>query len=186
MVSLENDQVVLRSQSLGRRVVPSCTTAMNPMWVSLPAARFLLSIEAQRSPGYFSWSWDLLGDAPALPRVTRGRAILALRRWNVRMQALEEVRPGTDAAGFRRLKEWREARGVPRVVVFDHPRNRVLVDFGNVLSVDAFLAAAKEVDIVRFIEAPAAEQSPVTGPDGHYAHELVVPFTLDSVNAPLR
>ena len=54
------------------------------------------------------------------------------------------------------------------------------------LSVDAFLAAAKEVDIVRFIEAPAAEQSPVTGPDGHYAHELVVPFTLDSVNAPAR
>jgi len=105
---------------------------MNAMWVSLPAARFLLSIEAQRSPGYFSWSWDLLGDAPALPRVTRGRAILALRRWNVSMQELAQVRPGTDAAGFRRLQEWRDARGLPRLVSFDHPKNRVLVDFGNV------------------------------------------------------
>ncbi|HXD57090.1 MAG TPA: lantibiotic dehydratase [Thermoleophilaceae bacterium] len=184
VVSLENDQVVLRSQSLGRRVVPCCTTAMNAMWVSLPAARFLLSIEAQRSPGYFSWSWDLLGDAPALPRVTRGRAILALRRWNVSMQELAQVRPGTDAAGFRRLQEWRDARGLPRLVSFDHPKNRVLVDFGNVLSVDAFLAAAKDVDIVRFIEAPAAEESPVTGPDGHYVHELVVPFTLDRLSTP--
>jgi thiopeptide-type bacteriocin biosynthesis protein len=185
VVSMENDQVVLRSRSLGRRVVPCCTTAMNPMWVSLPAARFLMSVEGQRSPGYFSWSWDLLDDAPALPRITHGRTILALRRWNVSARELADARPGTDAGGFRRLQEWREARGVPRVVAFDHPKNRVLVDFGNVLSVDAFLAAAKEVDIVRFVEAPPAEESPVTGPDGHYAHELVVPFVLDSVSAPV-
>ncbi len=185
LVSLENEQVVLRSRSFGRRVVPCCTTAMNSMWVSLPAARFLLSVESQRSPGYFSWSWDQLDDAPVLPRVTRGRAILALRRWNVSAPELAEVRPGTDAAGFRRLQDWREARGVPRVVAFDHPKNRVLVDFGNVLSVDAFLAAAKELDILRLIEAPDPEESPVTGPDGHYAHELVVPFTLDRVSAPV-
>ncbi len=186
VVSVEDDQVVVRSLSLDRRVIPCCSTAMNPMWVSLPAARFLLSIAGQRFPGYFSWSWDLFADAPALPRITRGRTVLALARWNVDAQELADVQPGTDAAGFRRLQEWRDARGLPRLVAFDHPKNRVLVDFGNVLSVDAFLASAKEVDIARFIEAPAAEESPVTGPDGHYAHELVVPFTLESVSAPAR
>jgi thiopeptide-type bacteriocin biosynthesis protein len=78
------------------------------------------------------------------------------------------------------------ASGLPRLVSFDHPKNRVLVDFGNVLSVDAFLAASKEVDIVRFVEAPTDEPSPVTSSDGHYAHELVVPFALDRppVTAP--
>jgi thiopeptide-type bacteriocin biosynthesis protein len=142
-----------------------------------------MSVEGQRTPGYFSWSWEPFADAPALPRVTHGRAILALRRWNVVPDELAGVRPGTDAGGFRRLQEWRLARGIPRVVSFDHPKNRVLVDFGNVLSVDAFLATARDVDILRFVEAPTADPSPLAGHDGHYAHELVVPFNLDRAPA---
>ncbi|HYZ81846.1 MAG TPA: thiopeptide-type bacteriocin biosynthesis protein, partial [Solirubrobacteraceae bacterium] len=89
----------------------------------------------------------------------------------------------TDAAGFRRLQEWRLAHGLPRVVSFDHPKNRLLVDFGNILSVDAFLATARGLDILRFVEAPSAEATPLTGPDGHYAHELLVPFVLDRPRA---
>ncbi|MGO9822277.1 MAG: lantibiotic dehydratase [Solirubrobacteraceae bacterium] len=178
VVSVENGQVVLWSLSLARRVIPCCTCALNPMWVSLPAARFLLSIAGERGPAYFTWSWDAFADSVLLPRVTRGRTILALRRWNVTATEFADVGPGTDAAGFRRLYAWRLGRALPRVVAFDHPKSRLTVDFGNVLSVEAFLGSTKGLDILRFMEAPTAEQSPVRGPDGHYAHELVVPFTL--------
>jgi class I lanthipeptide synthase len=184
LVWVEEGEVVLRSMRLGRRVIPSCTTAMNSLWVSLPAARFLLSIAHQRITGELGWSWDELADAPALPRVTHGRTILSLRRWNVAAAELGDVGAGTDAAGFRRLQDWRRRRGIPRLVSFDHPKNRLLVDFGNVLSVDAFLAGTRDVDPVRFVEASASEPSPVHGPDGHYAHELIVPFTLDRASAP--
>lgn len=183
VVSVEDDQVVLRSVSLARRVIPSCATAMNPMWVSLPAARFLLSIAGQRSPGYFSWSWGAFADSGALPRITRGHTILALRRWNVTAADLAGAEPGTNAAGFRRLQEWRLRHDLPRVVGFDHPKNRLTVDFGNVLSVDAFLASTRGLDILRFVEAPTAEHSPVRGPEGHYAHELIVPFALERTSA---
>ena len=182
-VSVEDGEVVVRSVTLDRRVVPSSTTAINPMWLSLPAARFLLSIAHQRSVAQLGWSWDEFADSPTLPRVTHGRTVLALRRWNVTAAELEDIRPGTDAGGFRRLQEWRLLRGLPRLIGFDHPKNRMLVDFGNVLSVDSFLAAAKDVDIVRFVEGPAEEPSPVEGPDGHYAHELIVPFTLEQGDA---
>lgn len=179
LVSVENNEVVLRSARLGRRVIPSCTTAMNPQWVSLPAARLLLSLAYQGIRGFLGWGWDELADAPTLPRVTHGRTILSLRRWNVSPGEFADVAAGTDAAGFRRLQAWRRDRDLPRVVAFDHPKSRVLVDFGNVLSVDAFLAASHNLDILRFLEVPAPEQSPVHGPDGHYAHELIVPFTLE-------
>jgi len=183
-VSVEDDEVVVRSMTLDRRVVPSSTTAINPMWLSLPAARFLLSIAHQRSVAALGWSWDEFADSPTLPRVTHGRTVLTLRRWNATAAELEEVRPGTDAGGFRRLQEWRLMRDLPRLISFDHPKNRVLVDFGNVLSVDAFLAATKDIDVVRFVEGPAEERTPVQGPDGHYAHELIIPFTLDQDAAP--
>lgn len=186
MVSVENGEVVLHSVSLGRRVIPSSTTAMNLNWVSLPAARFLLSIAHQRVAGYLGWSWDALADAPALPRVTHGRTILSLRRWNVPAAELADVRGGTDAAGFRRLRHWRRERGLPRFVSLDHPKSRLLVDFDNVLSADAFLGSLKHLEPVRLIETMAAEDSPVRGPDGRYAHELIVPFTLERDAAPAR
>src|SRR5690242_11883280 len=184
LVSVEHDEVVLRSARLQRRVIPSCATAVNPQWISLPAARFLLSISDQRTTGFLGWSWGELADTPALPRVVHGRAILALRRWNLSAAELTEIGGGTDAAGFRRLQEWRRGRGLPRVVGFDHPQSRLLVDFGNVLSVDAFLAEARNLDVLRFVEVPEPDQSPVQGPDGRYAHELIVPFTLDRERTP--
>ena len=60
---------------------------------------------------------------------------------------------------------------------FDHPKSRLLVDFDNVLSVDAFLASTKD-STLSSVETPAGEESPVHGPDGRYAHEFIVPFTL--------
>jgi lantibiotic biosynthesis protein len=186
VVSVEDDEVVLRSLSLARRVIPYSTTALNPMWVSLPAARFLLSIAGQHSPALFSWSWDPFGDAAALPRVTRGRTVLALRRWNATAADFADVAAGTDAAGFRRLQEWRLRRDMPRVVGFDHPKSRLTVDFGNALSVEAFLDSTKGLEILSFVETPTAERSLVQGPDGHYAHELVVPFVLERKDTPAR
>ena len=184
LVSVADGEVVLRSARLDRRVIPSCATAMNSRWVSLPAARFLLSLARQSVAAYLAWSWGELADAPALPRITHGRTILALRRWNVTAHEFAEAGTGTDAPGFRRLQEWRIARGLPRVVIFDHPKSPLLVDFGNVLSIDAFLAATRKLDILRFIELPAPELRPVLGPDGHYAHELIVPFTLERTSSP--
>ena len=178
-VSVEDGQVVLRSLTLDRPIVPCSTTAMNPLWLSLPAARFMLSIGHQRVAGNLGWSWDEFADAPSLPRVTRGRVILALRRWNVAAAELGAAREGTDAGRFRRLQEWRHERDLPRVVGFDHPKSRLIVDFGNVLSVDAFLAASRDFDLVRLVEVSPLDASPVQGPDGHYAHELIVPFTLE-------
>ena len=115
MVSVEDGEVVLRSVAHDRRVVPSSTVAMNPLWVSLPAARFLLLLAAQGTEANLSWQWGELANAPELPRITRGRTILSLRRWNVTDAELADVGPGTDAAGFRRLRDWCAQRGVPRL-----------------------------------------------------------------------
>jgi thiopeptide-type bacteriocin biosynthesis protein len=185
-VCVEDGEVVLRSSALGRPVVPCCTTAVNLWWISLPAARFMLSIAQQNVSCDLCWHWGELADAPELPRVTHRRTILALRRWTVPAGELSELRAESGAAGFRRLQEWRRARGLPRAIGFDHPKSRMLVDFGNVLSIDAFLAAAKDVDVMRFVETLAGEPSPVHGPDGEYAHELIVPFTLERAAAPRR
>jgi thiopeptide-type bacteriocin biosynthesis protein len=181
-VSVVGGEVVLHSERLGRRVHPRLATALNPDWIALPAARFL-AVLAHQEAVPLAWSWGQLGDAPDLPRIRRGRVILAERCWNVSRPELDEISPGTDPSGFRRLRAWRLLRGLPRFVSFEHPKNRLLVDFENVLSVEAFLAQAREPTAIRLAEAPGfapaepSQSSPVHGPEGRYAHELVVAFT---------
>ena len=122
---------------------------------------------------------------PALPRVTHGRTILALRRWNVPPAELADVRAGTDAAGFRRLQEWRDDRGLPRLVSFDHPKSRVLVDFDNVLSVDAFLAAAKDARPRAPHRGAGGRESPVRGSGRSLRARADRPVHAATARAPL-
>ncbi|HEX4034781.1 MAG TPA: lantibiotic dehydratase [Solirubrobacteraceae bacterium] len=185
-LSIENGDVVLRSTTLDRVVIPRTTTAMNTLWVSLPAARLLLALAHQRTVGSVAWSWGELADAPALPRISRGRTIFALRRWNVTGAEFADVAADAGAAGFRRLQRWRSERGLPRLVSLEHPKSPLLVDFENALSVDSLLAATRGQPILSFAEVAVLDGSPVQGPDGRYAHQLVVPFTAAGERTPAR
>jgi len=180
-VSVAGDEVRLHSARLGRRVIPSCTTAMNFQWISLPALRLLAAI-GQQGSARPQWSWGSLGDLPELPRVTHGRAILSLRRWNIGAAELVRIGAGTDAGGYRRLRQWRAERGVPRVVSFRHPKSPLVVDFDNVLSADVFLADAKQCPVVGLVEAPSNDPdggSPVRGAPGSYSNQMLVPFVRE-------
>jgi len=178
LVSVDGGEVLLHSAKLGRQVIPSCTSAMNFQWISLPALRLLHAIGLQGSVRP-RWSWGSMADLPELPRVTHGRSILSLHGWNIGAAELVRIGASTDAAGWRRLQQWRADRGVPRVVSFKHPKSPLVVDFDNVLSVEAFLADAKELPVVRLLETPWDEAdggSPVRGAGGGYSNLLLVPF----------
>src|SRR4029077_11137805 len=80
LVSVEGDRIVLRSKRLGQEILPRNTTAHNFMGASLAVYRFLCSI-ANQGIGDAYWSWGVMADLPFLPRVRRGRFILARARW---------------------------------------------------------------------------------------------------------
>jgi lantibiotic biosynthesis protein len=184
MVSVENDEVVLRSVRLGRRVVPCMTSQLNTDWISLPAGRFLAMLVHQHAGTGLGWSWDGFSESPALPRITKDRVVLALRRWNVSARDISVIGAGTDAQGFSRLQEWRTTVALPRIVTFHHPREKIVIDFENVLSVEAFLASLSGVRVLRFTEAPTPQTSPVTGPDGAYAHDIITPIVVGTRPVP--
>ena len=181
LVSVDGEEIVLRSLRLGRRVEVRATTAVNTDWVPFPAARFLRRLEGRGHDTTREWSWGPLHDAPHLPRVRHGRIVVAPRRWYLRGPEAA----ATDAARFRQVQAWRHAHDLPRVVSFDAAKAPVVIDFDNALSVEAFLAWSRRVERLRLVEVAPEEQCPVTGEDGRYAHDLVVPFTCE-VQPPRR
>lgn len=177
LVSVVGEEVVLWSQRLGKRVIPRLTSAHNYSLRGLGIYRFLCSLQYQNLCSGFSWSWGPFETLPQLPRVVYGRTILRPAEWFV---AQRETDSWCQLQGSRRQQElaaWREQRTIPRRVLLADGDNELLVDFGNPLAVDAFLAIVKRRPSFRLLEfLQDAPNLVVQGAEGHFAHEIILPM----------
>jgi thiopeptide-type bacteriocin biosynthesis protein len=181
-VSVEDGRVVLRSERLGRRVVPRLTSAHNFSARGVAAYRFLCRLQGQGRIGG-SGFWGPLASAPFLPRVRSGRVVLQRARWRV---DADELGPAGDRdSDFRALQEWRRSRCVPRFLALADPGLELPVDLDNVLAVDSLVQAVRSRGIAELVELfPGPEELCVQGPEGRFVHELVVPFVRTRAPVP--
>jgi lantibiotic biosynthesis protein len=180
-VSVVNRRLVLRSRRLGREVVPRLTCAhafTRP--TQLPVYRFLGLLQAHGTSRILSWQWGgHLNTAAFLPRVTAGRLVLARARWTIFPREVESLTQVRGAEGYDRVRRWAEQRALPRRVMLAEGDQFLPIDLDNVVSVDVLLdLLRRHPGPAELTEAlPAADELCAHGPEGAFAHELVVPFT---------
>ncbi len=176
-VSVEEEQVVLRSASLGREVIPRLTSAHDFTQRSVGLYRFLCTHQHQQGGGGLVWYWGQFQAARFLPRVVCGRVVLSRAAWLLDSNDVKLLAERNRLGTFELVQDWRRKRQIPRLVLFADFDNELLVDLDNIVSIEAFVPLAKEQRGARLVEFfPDAEQQIVQGPEGHYAHELIVPF----------
>jgi thiopeptide-type bacteriocin biosynthesis protein len=176
LVAVRGDQVVLRSERLGRRVVPRLTSAHNFVGRGQGLYRFLCLLQGQGA-ARLGWDWGPLGSAPFLPRVVTGRLVLACARWLIGKEELKALGAARGAERFGAVQAWRGERRLPRWVALAESDNELPIDLDNVLSVDTFVELARGRDQVTLVEMfPGPDQLGAHGPEGRFVHELVVPF----------
>ncbi|HET7488900.1 MAG TPA: lantibiotic dehydratase [Acidimicrobiales bacterium] len=186
LLSRRDGRFVLRSASLGRRVVPRSTTAHDfTAAVNLPAYRFLCALQVAEVQGGLAWSWGGLAGAPFLPRVRTGRIVLARARWRVPGHEVRHLADGPDHELLARVAGWRAARRLPRLVSLEDGDRGLVVDLDNPLAVHALVdAVPASGDVVLEELFPGPEDLCCRGPEGSFVHELVVPFTAEPLAAP--
>ena len=174
LVSVRAGRVVVRSQRLDREVLPRLTTAHNLGYRSLGLYRFLGALQGQGVAANLAWDWGPLARSPFLPRVTVGRLVLARAQWTLR---------GADLVDLPRDR-------LPRMVVLADGDNQLLCDLDRPLSVEALRQQLKGREHATILELlPGPDDLCVTGPEGRFLHEVVVPFvrpTPDPSVAPSR
>lgn len=182
-LSMQGEQLILTSASLGKRVLPRLASAHNftsPRNVSL--YRFLCHLQEQEGSASLAFSWGPLATLDYLPRVTSGRLILSPAQWRLDqdlLQSLGALQDWTQQRAY--LEGLRAARGLPRYVTFPDGDNTLLVDLESELSVDAFLDAIKSRSAVTVAEFLFADlRSAVTAPEGTFANEVVIPLCTRS------
>jgi thiopeptide-type bacteriocin biosynthesis protein len=168
----ESGSILLYSQKLERIVLPRLTNAHGFRNPRLPAAyRFLTALQAQTG---CTFSWGPAASARVLPRVRIGRVVLSLAQWQLTKAETARLSGGLD--GFLSMQAIRHEKGLPQWVVLVQGDNQLPVDLDNPLSVDAFMQVIKGSDGTILTELyPSPDKLVTTGPEGAYAHEIVLP-----------
>jgi thiopeptide-type bacteriocin biosynthesis protein len=190
-VSIVSGRVVLTSERLDREVIPRLTTAHNFVSRTLGVYRFLGALQAQGTVGSLLWNWGPLESLPFLPRVTMARLVLERARWNIPADEIKALADLDGAGLLREVRAWRERRGLPRHLVLAVFDNELPLDLENIVNVESFLDEAHDRSWVVLHELfPGPEDTWLEGPEGHFVHELVVPFMdrsrKDAIRAPRR
>jgi thiopeptide-type bacteriocin biosynthesis protein len=183
-VSVVGQRVVLRSERLGRRVIPRLTNAHN-FEPSTGIYRFLCELQFQGTAGDLGWDWGPLREAPFLPRVVAGRLVLARATWRVSGKELKRLGKLSGTDRFRAVQEWRAERRLPRWIAIADSDNELAIDLDNVLSIITLIEVTKGRDEAQLVELfPGPDQLWVRGPEGRFVHEMVIPFERKSPQRP--
>jgi lantibiotic biosynthesis protein len=176
LVSVRGGRIVLRSRALGREVIPRLTAAHNYAR-GLGTYRFLCALQHQDvSPGAM-WDWGPLRDAPFLPRVVSGRAVLSRATWNLGRPQLAAFSRPRGARQFSAVQELRAQLRLPRYVALADADNELVIDLDNVLCVEALARQVRRRGAMSLLEVlPGPDQLCVSGPEGRFAHQVIVPF----------
>jgi len=185
LVSVKNERIVLRSQRLRCEVLPRLTTAHNfTVDGNLAPYKFLCHLQLQGS-SRAAWNWRNLEHLAFLPRVVSGNILFALARWLLTKPIIQELVRREGSERLRCVHQWRKSNNVPRFVFLVESDSQLLIDFENVLSVEALVEHVKNLHEARLVEMfPGPDALPVRGPEGTFVHEIIVPFVRQTTRAP--
>jgi thiopeptide-type bacteriocin biosynthesis protein len=174
---LDGDRFVLFSKRLGREIVPRLTSAHNFARSRFAIYRFLCALQQDRHRYAFGWTWGPLANSPFLPRVTRGRVVLSLAQWTLGKEELAPLLKAGGADRFRRVQELRQRRGLPRWIVLVDGDRTLPFDLDNAVCVASFASFVARREGAKLTEMfPSPEDLVAEGPEGRFAHQLIVPF----------
>jgi thiopeptide-type bacteriocin biosynthesis protein len=173
----DKDQMVLFSKRLGREVIPRLTSAHNYPRSKLAIYRFLCGLQRQRDRYVYGWNWGSLEGSPFLPRVSRGNVVLSLARWTLGKDDLAPLARASHVDRFRFVQELRQRHRLPRWVVLADGDRTLPVDLDNALSVASLVGLIARRDAAVLTELfPLPDELVAEGPEGRFAHQLIVPF----------
>ena len=187
LLGVRNGRFVLWSRSLDREVIARVTTAHNFKTRGVSVYRLVGAMQKERDAGSVYWEWGPLAELPFLPRVRYGNVIFARAAWLVTAGEIEPLRQGDAAQRLAAAQSLAERRRMPRFMLFVQGDNELVVDWTNVVTIDAFTAVAYQRGGRLDEMLPAPDALAVHGPEGHFTHELVLPFVRnESRTKPVR
>ncbi|KAA2239410.1 hypothetical protein F0L74_24725 [Chitinophaga agrisoli] len=185
MVSVQRNEVVLRSIHHNKRVMPCLTTAHNYSNGALPMYKFLCDLQLQGKTSY-SWDWGVFAGEQYLPRVVFKHIVIKPASWKVTVQDISDLSEDhRDICHY--FENWRNKYDMPQQVIIKESDNDLLVNFSFPASAQlfaAYLRKKKELRLEEFLFSP--DEAVVHDEAGQpYCNELIIPLLDTTHSRPL-
>lgn len=171
-VSIVDDQVILRSKKLNKRIIPRLDSAHNYRR-GIGLYRFLGDLQYQGQNMYVNWNWGELERQIFLPRIRYKHIVLSRARWLIRKDMINrwgEMNEEVIKARF--MDEYK----LPSQVMLVSGDNELLIDFNSLLGFNILYNELKKKDVILMEPAFTGDQHVVRDCFGQpYANEILVP-----------
>lgn len=178
MVSVRNNEVILRSRRLNKRVVPRLSSAHNYSYNSLPVYKFLCDLQHQSGVSNLYWDWGVLANRQRLPRVVYKNLIVSRACWTLTAKEIEKL--GDDKTALQQFfDQYRAKQGMPEKVLLAESDNELLIDLTRPAAIQLLAEQVRKTTSVKLKEFLFDEQQGVVrDPENNvYSHELLIPLT---------
>ncbi|SHG71891.1 lantibiotic dehydratase [Pedobacter caeni] len=173
LISVQYDQVVLRSKRLNKQIIPRLSCAHNYSLSQLSVYQLLSALQHPGKLG-FQVSWGTWASSRKfLPRISYGKVILQLAKWNFKPQdygfILEDGDPVCSLREF--LKKW----SVPRYIAISDGDNDLFLDIEEQDYLDILLEELRKKKSLRFVEWLyfGDQQQPI---EKTYVNQFILPL----------
>ncbi|PSL31013.1 lantibiotic dehydratase [Chitinophaga ginsengisoli] len=150
MVSIQRDEIVLRSRKWNQRVVPRLSNAHNHANSSIAVYKFLAALQHQGKSG-FEISWGSLAQHKRfLPRISYKHFILHRATWFLRESDIQDIMRADDQLAALRLflSRWE----VAKMVCFCEGDNELFIDTENDTYLQVLLREMRGCNTVKLVE----------------------------------
>lgn len=140
ILSLRGDELILESSKLNKRIIPRLSTAYNFRNNHSPVFRLLCDLQFQGIQAGLSFSLDnFFPDLPFYPRVSYGKVVLSLAKWNFREADLAAFSDGKHADPIKVLDCFRKKHHLPRHITLGATDQQLTFDLADPAEARFFL-----------------------------------------------
>jgi hypothetical protein len=145
-ISVKQNNIILRSKSLNKQIIPRLTTAHNFSFNSMPVYHFLCDMQTQGlRPGVGFHFGSLANEYDFLPRAVYKNVILSLAEWKINTKEFNVLIENKDKnALIETIHKWRLEKQIPRYVTLADGDNELLIDFESCLSIQMLYSVVKK------------------------------------------
>lgn len=175
MVSVKNNIIILRSKKLNKRVIPRLSTAHNFNAGSLIVYKFLCDLQFQELHHATGWQWNLPEEERFLPAVRYKKIILSKSTWILYKKDYPRLKD------INHIKELCKQLNLPRYITITEGDNELFIDTESESCLQLLLNTLLKKDRVVIQEMLSSPDNCwVTGSNGHFTHELIIPLKSTS------
>lgn len=176
-ISSRNNEIILRSKSLNKRVFPRLSTAHNFSYGSLSVYQFLCDLQFQGHISGIFWDWNINSTQLFLPRVKYKNIIISRATWNLNKKLFNNLNIPNSLTYKQFFKEYFKKIGIPRFVVISEADNELLIDIEQEICLKILADELKKKENVRIVEYLSMPSNCfVNGSAGKFTNEIVFPM----------